>query len=160
MKSYCISCGEGTEYSLKKPSFCPSCGKSMGFAQATIPNIKDLPIIKTTAEDLVYKNRSAIQTTHNYEQNTNIDEENDSDNSNLFSNALSPDNPEEFLVGRRLTGITLGQIGQMPKTGFTRSPNEIPKAPKGKKAIAEWMKEAGKTSRPIEIDDNSASEDS
>jgi len=28
MKRYCLSCGAPTEYSLKKPTFCSSCGKS------------------------------------------------------------------------------------------------------------------------------------
>ena len=28
MKLYCPSCGSGTEYTLNKPKFCASCGKS------------------------------------------------------------------------------------------------------------------------------------
>lgn len=36
MKCYCQSCGQGTEYSIKKPSFCSGCGLS--FAQSNSPS--------------------------------------------------------------------------------------------------------------------------
>ncbi len=32
MKTYCPDCGSATEYSLSKPKFCASCGKSFSLA--------------------------------------------------------------------------------------------------------------------------------
>ena len=29
-KSYCLTCGSGTQYSVEKPNFCGKCGKSFG----------------------------------------------------------------------------------------------------------------------------------
>ena len=43
MKQYCQSCGSGTEYSLKKPQFCGSCGSAF----ASSGNIKAKKVFKT-----------------------------------------------------------------------------------------------------------------
>lgn len=48
MKRYCLSCGAPTEYSLKKPVFCSSCGKS--FDESPIVK-KTLPQQKTIARN-------------------------------------------------------------------------------------------------------------
>ena len=37
MKVYCTSCGSGTEYSLKKPKFCCSCGDSFTKVNTNAP---------------------------------------------------------------------------------------------------------------------------
>jgi len=37
MKVYCTNCGSGTEYSLKKPQFCSSCGDSFSQLSASSP---------------------------------------------------------------------------------------------------------------------------
>lgn len=37
MKVYCTSCGSGTEYSLKKPQFCCSCGDSFTKVNTNAP---------------------------------------------------------------------------------------------------------------------------
>tara|TARA_B100000902_G_scaffold269858_1_gene255756 strand:+ start:165 stop:557 length:393 start_codon:yes stop_codon:yes gene_type:complete len=52
MKQYCPTCGAGTEYSLKKPQFCGSCGgsfNSIGESKAkavfvTKPTQKPVPV--------------------------------------------------------------------------------------------------------------------
>ncbi len=44
MKQYCPTCGSGTEYSLQKPKFCGSCGKS--FSNMGKPTAKK--VFKTT----------------------------------------------------------------------------------------------------------------
>lgn len=48
MKRYCLSCGSPTEYSLKKPIFCSSCGKSFEESQVVVK--KTLPQQKTIAK--------------------------------------------------------------------------------------------------------------
>jgi len=51
MKQYCPTCGAGTEYSLKKPQFCASCGgsfTSMGKSEAKTV-FKTKPVAKTIA---------------------------------------------------------------------------------------------------------------
>jgi len=50
MKRYCPSCGAPTEYSLKKPTFCSSCGKS--FEGSPVVVKKTLPQQKTIARNL------------------------------------------------------------------------------------------------------------
>lgn len=37
MKVYCTKCGSGTEYSLKKPQFCSSCGTPFAQLSASAP---------------------------------------------------------------------------------------------------------------------------
>jgi len=37
MKVYCTNCGSGTEYSLKKPQFCCSCGDPFAQLSASSP---------------------------------------------------------------------------------------------------------------------------
>ena len=40
MKLYCPTCGSGTEYSLKKPQFCGSCGVSFNsISQSSAKNV-------------------------------------------------------------------------------------------------------------------------
>ena len=48
MKLYCPTCGSGTEYSLKKPQFCGSCGASFNsISQNNAKNVfKTKPVSK------------------------------------------------------------------------------------------------------------------
>ena len=157
MKSYCPSCGEAAEYSLKKPTFCPHCGKTMEFSSNIASNSTPLSL-KPTHHNI--KDSITHKTTASYITQDSADLS-DLDTSDIdageFADVFNNEKPEDCLVGRRQSGIKLGELGKAAKTGFTRSPNEVPKAPKNKKAIAEWMKEAGKT-RHIEIDDNAVPE--
>ena len=170
MKSYCPSCGEAAEYSLKKPTFCPHCGKTMEFSSSTASNTVPNNIsLKTSIINSSLKNQineTVKQVIDEQKKrggllNPDFNQNNDIDSSDIdageFADAFNNEKPEDCLVGRRQSGIKLGELGKAAKTGFTRTSNEVPKGPKNKKAIADWMKEAGKTRR-IEIDDNTAPE--
>ncbi len=47
MKVYCTNCGSGTEYSLKKPQFCSSCGTPFAQLSASAPRrvFKAAPVV-------------------------------------------------------------------------------------------------------------------
>ena len=55
MKLYCPTCGAGTNYSLEKPKFCASCGKSFSVAThaplgKVIPKKQTAPILNPPQE--------------------------------------------------------------------------------------------------------------
>ena len=55
MKLYCPTCGAGTNYSLEKPKFCASCGKSFSVAThaplgKVIPKKQTAPLLNSPQE--------------------------------------------------------------------------------------------------------------
>jgi len=69
MKLYCPSCGSGTEYTLNKPKFCASCGKSFtSIASAPAakkvfrpaPKVSEVQIQEVEEEEEFYTSMSSL----------------------------------------------------------------------------------------------------
>lgn len=125
LKTYCPTCSEPNEYTLKKPLLCGFCGanlSSIGIANKNASKAKQTPkkpIVKNTQAEIIEDN------------------ENDIDNyiNEIDESALEAE-IEEFGESK---GVKLGELAKEKKTGFVR-----PKGPKisKKKAIANFQQEA------------------
>jgi hypothetical protein len=67
MKLYCPTCGGGTNYSLEKPKFCASCGKSFSLAtrdplgSKVVPRKQRAPIVNSPQESQGYKEEETFE---------------------------------------------------------------------------------------------------
>lgn len=125
LKMYCSSCGLATEYLETKPKFCASCGNAFGVAVAGV-------------------NKPPNQTKTKIEDNVRVDDENNYIEDNLPSNF----NVEELvnqieIKESKKRGITVGEIINQPKSGFTPRVGKKAKKVNMKEFLKSFKEEAG-----------------
>ncbi len=142
MKLYCPVCAEPNEYSLVKPNFCGHCKASLtvGIASTPKPQVsKPQPLTK--------KNTLQSQNVARLKSRKVEVEEDEEDDIQL----PDIDHLDFEIIGGERQKLTLGQLFEQKKTGFTQRPVEKIST---QEAIRQFQEEAKGKSKPIEIEDS------
>lgn len=142
MKRYCISCGSPTEYSVKKPIFCSTCG--LPFDKSQTPKVTAKPIVeKRVIIQRKYVDDKPVDNAIVADHKVEVDEETDDvsvPNISQIEMDIESDN------NSRSRGTKLGEImgTAIPSAGEKRVRQKI----KGKKSskkqtLEDFAKEAG-----------------
>lgn len=94
LKLYCPNCGSSNEYISKKPEYCGQCGKTLQFSAAQTMRF-------------IQKPRPELQIEETYE-----DSEYTEFDKNDFEIETVRESPRQ--------GITLGELSEQKKTGYSR----------------------------------------
>jgi len=125
MKKYCTSCGSPTDYSLKSPLFCSSCGKSF--------DINNISVSKVQSRQIITK--------QNLEEDQ--DEDFDSEEVNYVPNISDLDVDLQIPNNKPVKlGAILGTSKDVEQIQLSKVDNPHVKMSR-KKVLEEFAKEAG-----------------
>lgn len=127
MKKYCTSCGSPTDYSLKPPLFCSSCGKSF--------DINNISASKVQSKQIITK--------QNLEEDQYEDEDSDSEEVNYVPDISDLDVDLQIPQNKPVKlGSILGTSKDVESIQLSNVDNPNVKMSK-KKILEEFAKEAG-----------------
>jgi hypothetical protein len=142
MKRYCISCGSPTEYSVKKPIFCSTCG--LAFDKLQTPKVTAKPIVeKRVIIQRKYVDDKPVDNAIVADHKIEVDEETDDVSVPNISHIEMDIESDSNSKGR---GTKLGEVmgTAIPSDGEKRIRQKIKGKKSSKKQILEdFAREAG-----------------